>query len=81
MTDEEKEQVKTRTQSMISAQLRIWMEDRGFDKYELGKRSGVHFDTIYKIKRGDRKATVEVLALLAAGLNVPLAVLLTPVEA
>ncbi len=79
MTDEEKEEIKTRTQNMISAQLRIWMEREKLDKYELAERSGVHYDTIYKIKRGDRKATVEVVALLAAGLGIPLAVLLTPV--
>lgn len=79
MTDEEKEEIKTRTQNMISAQLRIWMEREGVNKYTLAKRSGVHYDTIYKIKRGDRKATVEVVALLAAGLGIPLAILLTPV--
>ncbi len=80
MTEEQQEEVKTKARSMISAQLRLWMADRRMDRFALAERSGVHSDSIYKILSGKRGASADSLALLAAGLDIQLAVLLMPVQ-
>ena len=78
MTDEEKEQAKLNARRMISAQLSFWMTDRKMDRFALHKACGVHHDSIYKILRGNRGTNGDSLALLAAGLRIPISTLLTP---
>lgn len=80
MTEQEQERVKARAKRMISAQLRFWMRDRSMDRFALHKECGVHSDSIYKILRGDRGTNGDSLALLAAGLRIPISTLLTPLE-
>lgn len=81
MTEAQQETAKTEARRMISAQLRVWMADRNMDRFALSAKSGVHSDTIYKILRGNRGASADSLAVLAAALGIQIAVLLMPLEA
>lgn len=83
MEDDRKEEltlIKQKARSMVSANLRKWMRDRGLDKNQLAVKAGLDPDTLYRILRGDRGANVDSLAVIAAGLRISVDMLLSPVE-
>ncbi len=80
MTDEEKEEVRQKLRTVVSAQVRYWMRRMNMDVKDLQEASGVSGDTIYKIRAGDRGANLDNVALLASGMGIPAFVLLAPDE-
>lgn len=79
-TEEEVEAIKRQARNNLGAQIRIWQERFRLDNQAVATRSGVSLDTIYRIKRGDRGASIDVVARLAAGFGIQTAELLMPPE-
>lgn len=59
-------------QLQVGERLRYLREQQGFSLRALADRSGLSFNTISRIERGESSPTVATLNLLASALNVPL---------
>lgn len=72
MTELEEQEVKEESRKLVADQLMFWMNHYNMDRFQLAERSGLSADAIYKIGRGNRGASVDSLAVLAAGLGISL---------
>lgn len=72
MTELEEQAAKEKSRKLVADQLIYWMNFRKVDRFQLAARSGLSADAIYKIGRADRGASVDSLAVLAAGLGISL---------
>jgi len=64
---------------ILSAKIRIWQERMQMDNAELARRSDVSIDAIYKLKRCERGASIDVVGKLAGAFGIDPFMLLVPV--
>lgn len=65
--------------AILSAQIRIWQRRTGMDNATLAKESAVSVDAIYKLKRCERGASIDVVGRLAKAFDIDPFILLVPV--
>lgn len=65
--------------TILSAQMRIWQRRTGMDNAALAKKANVSIDAIYKLKRCERGASIDVVGRLAKALEIDAFMLLVPV--
>jgi len=64
----------------LSAQIRIWQGKTGLDNAALAEKAGVNVDSIYRIKRGEVGAGIDMIESIADAFGFDLLVLLMPVD-
>lgn len=64
----------------LSAQIRIWQRRTRLDNAALAEKAEVSVDAIYKLKRCERGANIDIVGKLAKAFDIQPFMLLVPVE-